>query len=94
MTDTNHTDSYQTLLGNAPAHDTPEFLQYLRDNNPVLHENDEWLVINNFKYNHPTAFAKVTNPSIQYLIDLYGDREWRVKPKEKRSVTRFHIHIL
>ena len=51
------------LLKNAPPHDSPEFIEYLRKNNPVVYEDSSWLVIENCKYHHPdlvwyTAFAK------------------------------------
>lgn len=82
------------LLKNAPPHNSPEFLTYLKEHNPVLAENSDWLVIENVKYKWPTAFAKVENPSLKFLIDHYGQHEWKVKPKEKRTVERFHIHIL
>lgn len=42
--------SYEDLLKNAPAHETPEFLQYLKNNNKVVFESGEWLVIENCKY--------------------------------------------
>lgn len=87
------TESYP-LLERAPAHRDPAFIDFLRENNPVLHETEEWIVITNCKYGYPTAFAKVDNPSINFLIGLYGQYEWRVKPINKRTVDRFHIHIL
>ncbi len=83
------------LLDNAPAdHNSEEFLQYLRDNNPVLYEDTYWLVIENCKYGWPTAFAKHDMLSIQPLVERYGQYEWKVKPADKRTVGRFHIHIL
>lgn len=82
------------LLETAPAHNSPLFIDYLRDNNEVLYENDDWIIIENCKYNWPTAFAKTNSPDLSVLIQLYGDYEWRVKPKDKRTVTRFHIHII
>lgn len=51
-------------LKQAPAdHNSPEFLQYLRDTNIVVFENDEWVFIENCKYHtpktpHHTAFLK------------------------------------
>ena len=86
--------NYQELLKNAPPHDTDEFLQYLREHNKVIAENTNWLVIENCKYDWFTAFAKVNNPKLGFLLRKWGHREWKVKPKDKRSVTRFHIHIL
>lgn len=81
------------LLKNAPAHNSEEFLDYLREKNPVLAENEDWLVIKNVKYDWPTAFAKVDNPLLGFLIEKYGHLEWRVKPRIKRTVKRFHVHL-
>lgn len=86
--------TYEELLQNAPPHNTLEFLQYLRDHNEVLFENIDWLVIKNFKYGWPTAFAKCTLVELEPLLELYGKYEWKVKPADERTVTRFHIHIL
>lgn len=86
--------TYDQLLRNAPLHDTPAFLDYLREHNEVLYETDQWLVIKNVKYGWPTAFAVVENPALGPLMVRYGEYEWRVKPKSKRTVIRFHIHIL
>lgn len=55
-----------SLLEKAPKnHHSPEFLQFLRDNNTVVFENDYWLFIENCKYNNQdgnkrwhTAFLK------------------------------------
>lgn len=39
------------LLEQAPKdHNKTEFLNFLRENNKVVHENHEWLVIENCKY--------------------------------------------
>jgi hypothetical protein len=86
--------TYEELLKNAPPHNSLEFIDYLRENNEVLNEDPWWIVIKNTKYGWPTAFAKVENANILPLIAWYGDYEWRVKPKSKRTVERFHIHII
>lgn len=54
---------YYALLKGAPDHDSPEFIEYLKANNPVIWENPQWLVISNVKYDKPekpwyTAFHK------------------------------------
>ena len=86
--------SYQ-LLEQAPQdHLSEEFLQFLRDNNEVVWEDTCFLVIKNCKYDWLTAFAKHDMLSMQPLIDQYGQYEWRVKPADKRTVKRFHIHII
>jgi len=53
------------LLKKAPGHNTKKFLQYLVENNVVVYENQEWIVIENCKYNNTkgnrqwhTAFLK------------------------------------
>lgn len=42
--------TYEELLAGAPAHDTPEFINYLRENNKVVLDCPQWLVIENAKY--------------------------------------------
>lgn len=82
-------------LEKAPKdHHSEEFLQFLRDNNEVLWEDEEWLTIKNCKYNWPTCFTKIDTPNLFPLIARYKNNEWRVKPREKRTVERFHIHII
>lgn len=82
-------------LENAPKdHLSPEFLDYLRKENEVLWESEDWLTIRNCKYGWPTAFAKINNPSLIRLITEYGHLEWKVKPEKDRSVKRFHIHFI
>lgn len=85
---------YETLLKNAPPQDTPAFIDYLREHNPVLWEDDSWLVITNVKYGWPTAFAKVDAPSFTGILREYGEHEWRKKAVEKQTVPgRLHFHI-
>lgn len=82
-------------LENAPKdHHSEEFLQYLRENNEVVTEVFDWLVIKNCKYPWLTAFAKIDTPNLFPLMELYGQYEWRVKPANKRTVKRFHIHLI
>lgn len=93
------------LLKNAPAQDSPEFLQYLRDNNEVVYENEGWLIIENCKYHTPerpwhTAFWKLPaqHSAINGLSLIsfgYWDWEWLKKAKSKQTVPgRFHIHLI
>ena len=86
--------TYETLLANAPDHLSPEFLEYLKEHNEVVFDDDSFLAVKNVKYGWTTAFAKTEDPRLDGLIVLYGDYEWRVKPKSKRTVKRFHIHII
>ncbi len=90
---------YDTLLANAPDHHAPEFLTYLKDNNPLVYEDDLWLIIENAKYHTPekphlTAFAKTSRLDFSILRDYWGNWEWRKKSAEKQTVKRFHIHLM
>lgn len=95
--------NYEQLLAAAPAHDTEEFLQYLRDNNKVVMENESWLVIENFKYHSPerpwyTAFYKPVAQhsalnALSWLGYAFMDWTWLKKGANEQSVKRFHIHI-
>jgi hypothetical protein len=51
-------EQYQELLKTAPAdHFSDEFIQFLRDNNEVVEEIENWLIIKNCKNeNDYTAF--------------------------------------
>lgn len=87
------------LLDGAPEHQTPEFIEYLRVNNPVIFENESWIVIENCKYHKPdrpwlTAFAKApyTIPSFDTL-EQWMDWEWKKKSVKEATIKRFHIHM-
>lgn len=95
--------SYPLLL-NAPPHESPEFITYLREHNVVLFEDDDWILIENCKYHKPdrpwyTAFTKQNPPPMQALFDIIQGIElqswtWLKKAAEKQTVPqRFHIHI-
>lgn len=84
---------YEELLAKAPPHDSPEFLEYLRAHNPVLWEDESWLVIQNVKYGWPTAFAKKALVSFKGLEERYGHLEWKKKRSGKQTIRRFHVHI-
>lgn len=88
------------LLGNAPDHFSPLFIDYLREHNPTVFENDNWIVIENCKYHTPerlwlTAFAKrpLGEVSFQALHDKFGALEWLKKSAGSQTVKRFHIHF-
>lgn len=87
--------TYEEILIKAPPHDTPEFLQYLRDHNKVVGESPDWLVIENCKYHTNdkpwhTAFAKLQYPYFHYLNLHYLDWAWVKKPGIAK---RLHIHL-
>lgn len=96
------------LLENAPAQDTKEFIEYLRDNNTVVKETLEWIIIENCKYHRSdrkwyTAFYKdyfdeenEVRPLLAMgePLSFFPDFEWLKKSKERQTVPgRFHIHI-
>jgi len=90
------------LLEAAPKdHNSPEFLKFLRDNNPVVYDFDKWLVIANCKYDKPerrwyTAFhTGEVNSHLDmcFLADRYGHLEWKKKATKNQTVKRFHIHM-
>lgn len=95
-------------LENAPVnHCSPEFLDYLRENNTVVWENDQWLVIENCKYHTAdqlwlTAFLKELGveherdwyDDVDILYYKFTDFHLLVKPEHKRSVRRPHVHLV
>lgn len=96
--------NYETLLKNAPPHDTDDFIDYLRENNKVVWENPQWIVIENFKYHTTerpwyTAFHKEKPYNAVMDLDIlenYEDWkhwEWLKKSSTEQTVKRFHIHI-
>lgn len=96
----NAADRTYPLLLNAPAHDSEEFLMYLRENNRVVYSDGFWLVIENCKYHRTdrlwlTAFAVTTD--YQYIptafLKEFGHLEWKKKSSKSQTVKRFHIHM-
>lgn len=73
---------------------------FLRDNNRVMYEDSHWLIIENVKYHAPerqwyTAFSKTLEPCFRRLFSYFVKEGYNVliKPKEKRTVDIFHVHI-
>ena len=92
------TDRAYPLLENAPEHDSPDFISYLRRNNVVVYDDNHWIVIENCKYHtfeKPwyTAFLKEGVPNVAPLIKKFGHMEWKKKAVAKQTVKRFHIHL-
>lgn len=88
------------LLGGAPDHFSPLFINYLREHNPVVFEDDDWIVIENCKYHTKdkpwlTAFVKkpLAQINLQVLHDKFGAWEWKKKAAIMQTVKRFHIHF-
>ena len=95
--------NYEQLLANAPDHMTPEFLEYLKENNVVMVDEDFWLIIENAKYHSKdkpwyTAFWKKEgtpdDQEIQNLHSVYYDFDLLIKARKRRSVKRFHVHLI
>lgn len=92
---------YELRLSQSPDHSTPEFIDFLREHNNVIWENQHWIIIENCKYeNWRTAFWKHTDfksgfyKSLGQVLDQYPECEWRKKHGKKQSIKRFHIHII
>jgi len=95
---------YSDILAAAPAHNTPEFIEYLKANNKVVSQNYGWLVIENCKYHREdapwyTAFSLDEEPdfgALMPIISVLGlwEWEWLKKRESDQSVPeRFHIHL-
>ena len=92
-------DRAYPLLLDAPAHGLPAFIDYLREKNVVVFENESWIIIENCKYHTPerpwlTAFAKTPHdiPDLGSL-SAWIDWEWKKKSSKAQTVKRFHIHM-
>lgn len=100
--------TYEELLAKAPAHDSPAFIDFLRDNNTVVFENDQWIIVENVKYHTAerhwfTAFWKspctigccdwYDDIDILWYQSEWSDMAWLKKAANKQTVNRFHIHI-
>lgn len=96
-----NSDMSYPLLEKAPAHESPEFITYLRENNPVILENDQWIVIENCKYHTKqkswyTAFHKGLTEwyeDVGILWYEFGEWQWLKRITEDQTVKRFHIHL-
>lgn len=96
--------TYKELLAKAPDHLSHEFVFYLRDNSVVVYEDDDWIMVENFKYHtkekgHYTAFIKNAGKSYElppWHIYTQYCKGWEivVKRKSDRSVLRWHVHFI
>ena len=89
------------LLEKAPPHLSPEFIDYLREHNVVVAEDDEWLMIENCKYHTPeqrhyTAFSKCAKINFEGIPWHLYPAGWQVlvKRKKDRTVQRWHVHFI
>ena len=83
-------------------HCSEEFLEYLRNKNTVIAEDDDWILIENYIYHKPearhyTAFNKQNNvytiPWYLYTFHCFG---WQILVNAivDRSVDRWHVHFI
>lgn len=89
---------YQQLLSKMPVHDSPEFIDWIRINNPVVYENEHWIVIENFKYHFLSrpwlvAFAKTDKLEMTDLLRVYGDWGLLKNLPKDMTINRVHFHI-
>ena len=91
------------MMQGAPKHDSPHFIDWLKENNTVVYEDTKWIVVRNWKYyteENPfyTAFRKdlyMGFNDLEILYEMFKDYEWLRKSPPKQSITkRFHIHII
>lgn len=91
------------MVAHAPLQDAPEFIDFLREKNPVVFENDQWIVIENYKYHEDfapwlTAFWKGSDDHEWYddLDILWHHEDWREWGWLKKSGVpgRFHLHLI
>lgn len=97
-------EKYQEFLKTAPEdHFSEQFIQFLRDNNEVIEEKENWLIIKNVKYDWLTAFWKrkdcleyetLAYEQLKNLLINYRNYEWKIKAPHKRSVKLFHVHLI
>lgn len=97
-------EDYEKILHGAPDHNKQKFLEYLRENNKVVHEDNIWIVIENCKYHteeraHHTAFYKPNGQVPAYLVpkfakSMYWGWEVRIKREADRTVGRWHVHFI
>lgn len=98
------------LLKQAPPHNSPEFITFLEENNPVVRKTEYWLLIENCKYHvvthpHYTAFPLNYSTSwpdlsqeemadLRMLLAPYNDWFKYENAKTERSIDRLHMHIV
>jgi len=102
--------NYEQILANAPAnHNSTAFLNYLRENNKVVHENGEWLVIENCKYHMKdgkkwhTAFLKSNGGwfiiqdnhylALKSVIIAMGYSQWNMLLRGPKDRTVGRLHV-
>ena len=96
-------EQYQKeILPNLPDHLSPKFIDYLRENNVVVEENEIYIIIENIKYHTPenpchTLFLKgdlVDLGCLSVVVD-YNYNNWTMVrwKADERSIKRFHVHF-
>lgn len=77
-------------LENAPvSHHSTEFLQYLRTENVVVHENKHWLIIENCKYHKTdTGDPKRRGKKRWHTAFLKSNQRWHIlQPEHHEALT-------
>jgi len=88
-----------------PDPERPEFIDYIRDHNKVVHEDQWWIIVENCKYHtdenpHYTAFTKTRGDGMLNIlvrtIGKLGCFDWHVYKNQKNmtTITRPHWHIV
>ena len=96
-------NQYKEFLDRAPDHNSHEFIVFLRENNTIVVESEDWLIVENLKYHSTelpwyTAFHKreqeLLGYSVRNLEILMPNYRYMFHPVSNRTVDRFHIHLL
>ena len=103
-------EEYRKLLEICPPHDTKEFIEFVKKYNPVVTENQYWVVIENFKHHSATTpfytvfpvhyteeWGDLSEAEMVALRDIFAKYpDWYKfqNVQEVRSVKRIHLHML
>ena len=101
--------SYSQLLLDTPAHETPAFIDFLRERNSVIYDTKNWLGVLNYKYHrhgkllshiHYTYFlvpSQLNNSALSEMLEIaeeYADLSLYVNRPKARTVNRYHFHLI
>lgn len=103
-------NNYDWTLKQAPRHEEPKFIDFLRDKNKVVMETKFWLLIENIKYHttqnpHYTLFPKhyahewadlntYEIKEFKKIMNRYEDWFKYENSKKSKTIDRFHIHLV
>lgn len=95
---------YEAFLSQAPKdHNSPEFVEWMKENNKIVLLTPEWLVVENVKYHTKqkpwyTAFDLRPDMTLEYKLQAlqWEFPEWKmlIHPKIVQSIRRYHVHLL